>query len=411
MTHLAVEADPGELGFDPSRLKRIDDHFARYVEQGRLAGWLLLVARHGRIAHVASCGQRDIESALPIEHDTLFRIYSMSKPVTSVAAMMLYEEGCFELKDPIHRFLPEFRHMRVYTGGSALAPVTAPASEPIRVWHLLTHTAGLTYGFHHVHPVDAMYRKGGFEWGAPRETDLASCCERWAQFPLLFEPGSRWNYSVATDVLGRLIEVISGQTLDAFFAERIFGPLGMDDTAFFVPEDKLSRLAALYVPAPGTRELMRYDAMGAAITQPPVYLSGGGGLVSTARDYHRFAEMLRGGGELDGVRLLGTRTVRYMTRNHLPGGADLEAFGQSTFAETTFDGVGFGLGFAVVEDTAASKTLSSPGEFSWGGAASTGFFVDPHEDVTAVFLTQLLPSSTYNLRPQLKQVLYQALVA
>jgi CubicO group peptidase (beta-lactamase class C family) len=185
----------------------------------------------------------------------------------------------------------------------------------------------------------------------------------------------------------------------------------MEDTAFFVPEDKLPRLAALYVPAPGTRELMRYDAMGKAITRRPVYLSGGGGLVSTARDYHRFIEMLRRGGELEGVRLLGTRTVRYMTRNHLPGGADLEAFGQSTFAETTFDGVGFGLGFAVVEDTAASKTLSSPGEFSWGGAASTGFFVDPHEDITAVFLTQLLPSSTYNLRPQLKQVLYQALVA
>jgi CubicO group peptidase (beta-lactamase class C family) len=409
MSDLAIETDPAELGFDAARLKRVDDHFARYVEHGRLAGWLLLVARHGRIAHVASCGQRDLEAGLPIEHDTLFRIYSMTKPITSVAAMMLYEEGAFELKDPVHRFLPEFRHMRVFTGGSELAPVTAPATEPIRVWHLLTHTAGLTYGFHHAHPVDGIYRKAGFAWGAPNGADLAACCERWAELPLVFEPGSRWNYSVATDVLGRLVEVISGQTLDAFFRERIFGPLGMTDTAFSVGEQDLDRLAALYVPKPGTRELIRYDAMGAAITEPPAFLSGGGGLVSTARDYHRFTEMLRCGGELDGVRLLGPRTIRYMGTNHLPGGVDLEAFGQSTFAETTFDGVGFGLGFAVVQDPAATKVVSSVGEMSWGGAASTGFFVDPVEDITAVFLTQLLPSSTYPLRSQLKQVLYQAL--
>jgi CubicO group peptidase (beta-lactamase class C family) len=409
MTHLAVEVDPSEVGLDAARLKRIDAHFARYVEQGRLPGWLLLVARHGHIAHVATCGLRDVEAGLPIEHDTVFRIYSMTKPITSVAAMMLYEEGAFELKDPIHRFLPEFRHMRVFTGGSALSPVTVPAAEPIRVWHLLTHTAGLTYGFHHAHPVDGMYRKAGFEWGAPPDVDLAGCCERWAQLPLVFEPGTRWNYSVASDVVGRLVEVVSGQTLDAFFADRIFGPLGMTDTGFSVPETDLGRLAALYVPRPGTRELLRYDAMGAAASSPPKFLSGGGGLVSTAHDYHRFTEMLRRGGELDGVRLLGPRTVAYMGTNHLPGGVDLEHFGQSTFAETTFDGVGFGLGFAVVMDPAATKTTSSAGEISWGGAASTGFFVDPAEDMTAVFLTQLLPSSTYNLRSQLKQVLYQAL--
>jgi CubicO group peptidase (beta-lactamase class C family) len=410
MTDLTIEADPAEVGFDPTRLKRVDDYFARYVEHGRLPGWLLVVARHGRIAHVASSGLRDVEAGLPIEHDTLFRIYSMTKPITSVAAMMLYEEGAFELKDPIHRYLPEFRHMRVFTGGSAIAPVTVPASEPIRVWHLLTHTAGLTYGFHHAHPVDGIYRKAGFEWGAPADQDLAACCARWAELPLVFEPGSRWNYSVATDVLGRLVEVLSGQTLDAFFAERIFGPLGMTDTSFEVRDGDLDRLAALYVPRPGTREILRYDAMGASITKPPVFLSGGGGLVSTAHDYHRFAEMLRRDGELDGVRLLGPRTVRYMGTNHLPGGVDLEAYGQSTFAETTFDGVGFGLGFAVVQDPAATKVLSSAGEMSWGGAASTGFFVDPVEDITAVFLTQLLPSSTYALRSQLKQVLYQALL-
>jgi CubicO group peptidase (beta-lactamase class C family) len=398
------------VGFDATRLARIDSHFARYVDGGLLPGWLALVSRGGRIVHLSTYGQRDVEASLPVEVDSLFRIYSMTKPITSVAAMMLYEEGLFELKDPVSRFIPSFDDLRVYTSGSALKPATVPATEPMRIWHLLTHTAGLTYGFHHAHPVDAMYRAAGFEWGAPPELDLAACCDRWASLPLLFQPGAEWNYSVATDVLGRVIEVVSGMSLDRFFADRIFGPLGMTETSFGAAEQDRERLAALYVPDPTTRKAMRFDAMGNAAHTKPVFLSGGGGLVSSAADYHRFTQLLLGEGELDGVRLLGSRTLRYMATNHLPGGADLESFGRPLFAETTFEGIGFGLGFSVVCDPAANKVLSTLGEFAWGGAASTAFWIDPTEQLTALFLTQLLPSSTHPIRPQLKQLVYQALV-
>ncbi len=406
---LEVEGDPTEAGFDPARLARLDRHFAGYVDDGRLAGWLAVVARHGRIVHVASCGHRDREAQLSVEPDTLWRIFSMTKPITSVAAMMLYEQGGFELKDPVGRYIESFRDQRVFTGGSARAPVTVPATEPIRVWHLLTHTSGLTYGFHYTHPVDAMYRAAGYEWGSPAEVDLAGACDAWASMPLLFEPGTGWNYSVSTDVLGRLVEVVSGQPLDAFMAEHIFDPLGMTDTGFFVSEPEQSRLAALYGPGPD-RRAMRLDAFGRAATARPSVLSGGGGLVSTAFDYHRFTQMLVNRGELDGVRLLSPRTIDYMTRNHLPGGVDLEQIGQGTFAETTFDGMGFGLGFSVMMDPVANKVLSSVGEYAWGGAASTAFWVDPVEDLTVSFFTQLLPSSTHPIRPQLKQLVYQALV-
>jgi CubicO group peptidase (beta-lactamase class C family) len=226
----------------------------------------------------------------------------------------------------------------------------------------------------------------------------------------LFQPGAEWNYSVATDVLGRVVEVASGQSLDEFFRSRIFEPLGMSDTAFSVAPSDHQRLAALYTPHRRTGRAVRLDTMGNAALQPPRVLSGGGGLVSTARDYHRFAQMLLGEGELDGARVLGSRTVRYMTRNHLPGGADLEEIGRPLFAETTYDGIGFGLGFSVVEDPAKNKVLSTKGEFGWGGAASTAFWVDPVERITAMFFTQLLPSSTHPIRPQLKQLVYQALV-
>jgi len=410
MGQLDVEVDPGAVGFDAARLARIDRHFARYVDDGRLPGWLLLVSRRGKIVHLGTCGLRDVEAGLPVELDTRFRVYSMTKPITSVAAMMLYEEGAFELKDPVSRFIPAFADVRVFRGGSALNAVTAPATEPVRVWHLLTHTAGLTYGFHYAHPVDAMYRAAGFEWGTPDGVDLAGCCERWAGLPLLFEPGAEWNYSVAHDVLGRVVEVASGQPLDRFLGERILDPLGMTDTSFWVDETGAHKLAALYVVRPGSWQAARNDAVGQQVLRPPACLSGGGGLVSTASDYHRFTQMLLGGGELDGVRLLSTRTIRYMTRNHLPGDADLEAFGRPLFAETTFDGVGFGLGFSVVRDPVANRVLSSAGEFAWGGAASTAFWVDPTEEITALFLTQLLPSTTHPLRSRFRQLVYQALV-
>jgi CubicO group peptidase (beta-lactamase class C family) len=295
----------------------------------------------------------------------------------------------------------------VYRGGSAANPGTEPALEPVRVWHLLTHTAGLTYGFHHAHPVDEMYRSRGFEFGVPAGTDLATACAAWASIPLVHQPGAEWNYSVATDVLGRVVEVASGQRLDAFLDERILRPLGMVDTAFHTTD--ADRLAALYVPKPGGG-LHRHDRMGAAALREPTFLSGGGGLVSTAADYHRFTQMLARGGELDGVRVLGPRTVAYATRNHLPGGADLDAFGRPIFAESAFRGIGFGLGFSVVVDPAAGKALTSAGEYAWGGLASTAFYVDPVEETTAMFFTQLMPSSTHPIRAELRTLVMQALV-
>ena len=413
MDDLTVEVDPAEAGLDQERLKRIDAHFARYVDDGRLPGWLLTVSRHGRLAHVARCGSRDLEAGLPVTDDTVWRIYSMTKPITSVAAMILYEEGKLALTDPVSAFIPSFADVRVYDGGSDLRQVTVPAAEPVRIWHLLTHTAGLTYGFHRVHPVDALYRAGGFEWGTPPGVDLAQACDLWAGFPLLFQPGAEWNYSVATDVLGRVVEVASGQRLDEFFADRIFRPLGMTDTAFWAGPAAQPRLAALYGPGPDGKA-KRMDAFGQGALKEPNLLGGGGGLVSTAADYHQFTQMLlhrpdSPAGELDGARLLGPRTARYMMRNHLPGGVDLETFGRPLYPDFPFRGIGFGLGLAVVIDPAAGRVSCSDGELAWGGAASTSFWVDQDAELTVSFFTQLLPSSAHRLRPQLRQLVYQAL--
>lgn len=405
MSEIKIDVEPGEVGFDPGRMARLDRHFARYVDDGRLAGLTVVVSRRGRVVHLAHHGLTDLEAGRPVADDTLWRIYSMTKPVTSVAAMMLVEEGALDLNDPISRYLPAFAETRVYRAGSALNPGTVPAVEPIRVWHLLTHTAGLTYGFHHAHPVDEMYRGKGFDFGVPRGADLAAACEAWAGMPLLFQPGTEWNYSVATDVLGRLVEVVSGQPLDEFLHTRVLAPLDMNDTRWWVEDDDLDRLAELYVPG-----LHRHPALGEAAKRRPTFLSGGGGLVSTAADYHRFTQMLLGGGALDGIRLLGPRTVAFMTRNHLPGRADLETFGRPIFAESSFRGVGFGLGFSVVEDPVAGKVPTSAGEYAWGGLASTAFYVDPVEEVTGMIFTQMVPSSTYPLRAHLRGLVTQAIV-
>jgi CubicO group peptidase (beta-lactamase class C family) len=410
---LKVEAEPGELGLDAGRLARIDRHFARYVDDGRLAGWVLAVSRHGRVVHVASRGAADAEAGRPATADTLWRVYSMTKPVTSIAAMMLYEEGAFALTDPVSKFIPSFADVRVYDGGSDMKPVTVPAAEPVRIWHLLTHTSGLTYGFHRVHPADALHRAAGFEWGFPQGMDLALACDTWAGIPLLFQPGTEWNYSVSTDVLGRVVEVASGQSLEEFFSSRILGPLGMADTSFFVPEEEAPRLATLYGVGPKGKA-RPLDAMGRAALRKPALFSGGGGLISTAGDYQRLLSMMLDfdgspAGSLEGVRLLSPRTVRFMGRNHLPGGVDLKTFGRPLFAESPFLGVGFGLGFAVVLDPVPGKTDCSPGELSWGGAASTAFWIDQAEGLTASFFTQLMPSSTYPIRSQFRQLVYQAL--
>jgi CubicO group peptidase (beta-lactamase class C family) len=403
-------ADPDQLGFDPARLDRIDRHFAHYVDTGRLPGWQIAVTRRGEVVHASTYGYRKREDRVPVEPDTLWRIFAMTKPITSVAAMMLWERGLFELTDEISRWIPEFADMTVYIKGSALRPYTVPATEPIRIWHLLTHTSGLTYGFLNNSVVDRLYRDEGYDLYPPAGVTLADACEVWARLPLLFEPGTAWGYSVATDVLGRIIELVSGQGLDSFFAERIFDRLGMTDTRWWVEGGDVERLAGLYTPHPVDNHAAHADDLGLWSRRKPELLSGGSGLISTAADYHRFTQMLLNEGSLDGERLLSSRTVRFMTRNHLPDGQDLGKLSTSSFAETTFDGIGFGLGFAVVEDPIPSRVIRSVGEYGWGGAASTGFWVDPSEEITAMFFTQLLPSSIYPIRSQLRQLVYSALV-
>jgi len=395
---------------DAARLERIDAHLARYVDDGRLAGWQVLVTRRGRVVHSSVHGLRDLEAGLPVEPDTLWRIYSMTKPITSVVAMSLYEQGAFSLNDELSRYLPEFADMRVLVGGNAEQPKTVPATEPIRLWHLLSHTAGLTYAFTRSSVLDEMYKLAGADALVDTGADLATMCQRWGALPLLFEPGSAWNYSVATDVVGRVIEVLTGSSLEQAFQERVLGPLQMHETRWWVEGQDTERLAALYVPNPADGRVLRNDALGGLALRPPGMLSGGGGLISTAADYARFTSMLLRGGELDGVRILGPRTLSYMTRNHLPGGGTLMTLGRGQFAETAYDGVGFGLGFGVNVDPVRSRVSTSAGEFTWGGLASTAFWVDPVEQLTAHFYTQLVPSSTYPIRTELRQLVYSAIV-
>lgn len=410
MTRGGIEpvVEPKEVGLDAVRLDRIAAHFDRYVAEGRLAGWQCAVSRGDKVAWTRSGGLRDHARNLPVEPDTLWRIYSMTKPVTSIAAMMLYEEARFDLNDEVARWLPSFAEPRVYVAGAPEAPETRPATSPILIWHLLTHMAGLTYGFQRLHPVDAIYRLGGYDFGQPRGVDLAAGTEAISQFPLVADPGSAWNYSVATDVVGRLVELWSGLAFDEFLRRRIFEPLGMDDTGFWCAPDHLDRLAELYVfsPPSGIRQGGALARLG---TKPASFLSGGGGLVSSARDYQRFASMLLHGGELGGVRLVSPATLELMSRNHLPGGADLETAAIDSFAESSMAGIGFGLGFSRVIDPARLKLGVSEGTISWGGAASTTFWVDRAAGVTCQFFTQLIPSSTYPIRRELQQLVYGSL--
>ena len=407
---LAVEVDPREAGFDPDRLARLDRFLDAYVAAGRQKGNLIVISRHGKTAHVSMRGYRDESAGLPVEHDTIWRMYSMTKPITSVAAMMLYEEGALSLFDPVAKFIPAFEHARVYRQGPAANMVSAPVSQPMLVWHLMTHTSGLTYDWYFTHPVDELYRNAGFGTPAALEYTLQEACDRWAAIPLLFEPGTAWNYSVSSDVLGRVVEVASGQSLDKFFASRIFEPLGMRDTAFVVPPDDQQRLTRLYAIDPTTHQaVLAAPHLERRGLDQPKMLSGGGGLVSMAADYLRFTNLLLGRGEFDGLRLLSPQTVSLMSANHLPGGALVTPpFGRPLVGPSN-EGRGFGLGFAPLVDPVAAKTLSSKGEYCWGGAAGTAFWVDPEKDLTVVFCTQVYFAAdefSYTLR----QLVYQALV-
>ncbi len=398
------------LGFSKEKLGNIQAFVKSYVDDGKLPGYLCLVSRYGEEAHFVSYGKRDVERGTPISRDTVFRIYSMSKPITSVALMMLYEKGAFQLDDPVAKYIPQWRDLKVFAGGDEKSyQVSAPA-RPMNVKDLLTHCSGLTYGFLGTHPVDAMYRTAKIGGGTPGAT-LAGMIDDLARIPLQFSPGAQWNYSVSTDVLGYLVQVLSDQDFDQFVAEKITRPLGMDDTAFFVAPKNHDRFAACYDRVVATNSLkLQDDPKKSPYLSRPTFLSGGGGMVSTIDDYHTFTRMLLGKGAANDVRILGRKTVEYMTLNHLPGNKDLAAMGQPVFSETPYDGIGFGLGFSVILDPATANVLDSPGEFAWGGAASTYFWIDPVEELIVIFMTQLLPSSSYPIRRQLKALVYQALI-
>lgn len=400
--------DPGSVGLDADRLERIATHLDRYVDTGRLPGWQVLVARGGGIAFCEQGGLRDVEAGLPVEADTVFRIYSMTKPVVSVALLMLHERGLVQLDDPLARHLPELGELQVFAEGDTEGFRTLPVERPPTVRDLLTHTAGFTYGFLREHPVDALYRREriAVTHGAGSLTEMV---ERLGRLPLRFQPGTRWNYSVATDVVGALVERLAGEPLDAWLAREILEPLGMEDTAFQVSDDQLPRFAACY-ERDGNGLRLQDAPADSPYRTPPDLLSGGGGLVSTAQDYVHFCQMLLGNGALDGHRLLGRKTMELLRLNHLPTGGDLTSMGQPVFSETRYDGIGFGLGFSVLLDPARAQIAGSPGELAWGGMASTAFWVDPHEDLAVVFMTQLLPSSSYPLRRELRTLVHAAIV-
>lgn len=395
-------AAPEEVGFSASRLSRIGTWMQGYIDQNKLAGTIAMVARCGKVTYLERFGMMDLEAAKPMQFDTIFRFYSMTKPITSVALMMLYEEGRFQLSDPVSKFIPEFADVKVFAGAAEEGFEVAELEREITIWHLLTHTAGLTYDFFDDSPVDAMYLEADLH--QPDRT-AEEVVHEIVKLPLVHQPGTAWRYSMATDVLGYLIEVISGMSLDVFFEDRILKPLGMEDTDFYVPEEKLGRFAAEYGPTEnGGLELLDAPAT-SQYTRPPRFLSGGVGLVSTASAYMRFTQMLLNGGELDGTRLLGRKTVELMTINHLP-----DELIPIQVQPHTLHGCGFGLGFRVLVNVAQAGRLGSEGEFGWGGAASTSFFVDPKEKLIGLLLTQLMPSRYYPIRDEFKVLIYQALV-
>jgi CubicO group peptidase (beta-lactamase class C family) len=377
------------------------------------------VYRRGNVVHSTVQGLADLERQMPMKDDTIFRIYSMTKPITSVAFMMLVEQGLVALDEPVHKYIPEWKNLGVFQAGVAPAFLTRPPARPMQIVDLLRHTSGLTYGFQQRSNVDAAYRDkqiGTIELTGTLDTMVADL----ADIPLEFSPGEAWNYSVSTDVIGYLIGKISGIPFEQFLKERIFNPLGMHDTDFFVPAEKAHRLAACYNATAGG--MMSFQPPGAKrslalqdnpatspFLLPPSFISGGGGLCSTAADYLTFCRALINGGELGGVRLLGPKTLALMTTNHLPGNRDLPEMSRSMFAEATYNGIGFGLGFSITMNPAKTLIAGSPGEYAWGGAATTSFWIDPAEELIAIFMTQVIPSTAYPVRRELRTMVYAAI--
>ncbi len=411
---------PEVAGMSKAALERIDIHLReRYIEAGRFPGAQLMVYRRGHLVHNSSQGLADIERKVAVDDDTIFRIYSMTKPITSIAFMMLVEEGRVALDEPVHKYIPEWKNLGVFQAGVWPAFLTRPVSRPMQIVDLMRHTSGLTYGFQQRGNVDAAYRElkiGEVEKAGTLQTMIESL----AKIPLEFSPGEAWNYSVSTDVLGYLIGLISGKPFEQFLQERIFDPLQMEDTGFFVPSDKARRLAACYSASPqGAMTFHATDRKGGLTLQddpatssflsPPALISGGGGLCSTSADYLTFCRALLNGGELDGVRLVGPKTLALMTANHLPDGKTLPELSRSLFSEATYHGIGFGLGFSVTLDPARTLIPGSPGEYAWGGAATTSFWIDPAEELVAIFMTQVLPSTATPIRRELRTMIYSAI--
>ncbi|PXW75226.1 CubicO group peptidase (beta-lactamase class C family) [Blastomonas natatoria] len=399
-------SDPADLGFNHALLERIPVHIrTKYLDTRRLPHAALLIGRGHELAHLSLQG--DAREGQALQQDTIFRIASMTKPITSVAFMQLVEEGRIALSDPVHRIIPEWKDLGVFVSGGGAQPfVTRPTTQPMRMIDLLRHTSGLTYGFQERTPIDAAYRARKLE--AFAGPDLEEFIRILAQIPLQFDPGTAWNYSISTDILGAILQRMDDKPLDEVIADRITKPLGMVDTHFQIPQEKLDRVPDCYVFHP-TEKMKLYDpGATTAWGRKPSQLSGGGGMASTLADYHRFCRMLLNGGRLEGARILGRKTLDLMVANHLPGGGDLTQHSKALFSEAENAGAGFGLGFATTIDNAATGVAGSNGDFYWGGMFSTAFFVDPAEDVIMIFMTQLMPSSTYPIRREIKSMLYAA---
>jgi len=413
-------ASPESAGMSKAAFDHIEDHLKRrYIDAGRFPGTQLMVYRRGKLVHSAVQGFADLERKAAMKDDTIFRIYSMTKPITSIAFMMLVEEGRIALDEPVHKYIPEWKNLGVFQAGVAPAFLTKPPSRPMLIVDLLRHTSGLTYGFQQRSNVDAAYREmkiGEVE----KAGTLQSMIEDLAKIPLEFSPGEAWNYSVSTDVIGYLIGMISGKPFEQFLKERIFEPLAMKDTDFFVPAGKAGRFAACYSASPqGAMTFhaserkgdltLQDDPATSTFLSPPSFISGGGGLCSTAADYLTFCRALLNGGELSGIRLVGPKTLALMTANHLPGGRTLPEMSRSLFSEATYHGIGFGLGFSVTLDPVQTLIPGSAGEYAWGGAATTSFWIDPGEELVAIFMTQVLPSTAYPIRRELRTMIYAAI--
>jgi CubicO group peptidase (beta-lactamase class C family) len=401
-----METNPGKAGFSGERLARITDHIAQnYIDPDKISGCQVLVSRHGVPAYHHCFGVMDRERQKPLTDDTIYRIYSMSKPITSVALMQLYERGMFQLNDPVSRVVPSWKGQKVWVSGEGEGMELKEPNQPLTFRHVLSHSGGLTYGGTN-HPVDKVYRDLKVARG--KGSTLTDFMEKLSHVPLRYEPGEKWLYSYSTDVCGALVEILSGQTFDEYLRDNIFDPLGMKDTSFWVEEGKRDRFAANYQRQPDKTLKLVDDPENSTYAQKPTFFGGGGGLTSTMADYYRFCEMLRQGGELDGARILGPRTLELMRMNHLKGGQDLTKLAIGAFSETANEGVGFGLGFAMTLGEVEAGGYGH-GDYYWGGAASTIFWVDPVEDLVVIFMTQLMPSATFNFRGQLKNIIYSAI--